>query len=653
MDEVPLDGTTAEWRIGSQFGHYVLKHELGSGGFGAVYEAVDTNKRRTVALKLLPRSYSANPDFRSRLFREASTAGRLNEPHVVPVHDYGEVDGQLFIDMRLISGRDLRSVLSEQGPLGSERAVSIVGQIASALDAAHAESIVHRDVKPANILLTAEDFACLVDFGLANAASDAKLTSAGVAVGTFAYMAPERFGPVEIDHRADIYSLTCVLYECLTGVAPYEAADMATLIAAHLTTPVPHPSSVSCDVPAVFDEIIARGMAKEPRDRYASAGELADAAREALAAATGQPHSGPLGVRRAALKAGAVGGASSGVARGPLRRWLVLSAGAVLAVAATVAVAIRIGPGQHTPMSAEPAPVQPAIARIVASIPVGKRPEALTVDPESHTVWTANYGDGTVSVIDTEHRAVVATIRVGNGAVGVAVDPHSHTAYVSNHRHDTVSVIDTERRVVVATVGVGTNPWGVAVDSFSGAAYVANMWDYSVSVIDPETHQVVATIPVGKNPYGVAVDPTTHTAYVANSSDSTLSAIDTQSRTVTATIPVGNDPRGVAVDTRAHIAWVTNEAEGMVSVLNLDNLHVVATIHTGNSPYGVTIDPDARTVYTGNHDSAVSVIDTDSKSVRGTIRLGRSTFALDVDPTTHIVYAALDDNTVSAIEPGF
>lgn len=653
MDEAPLDGTTAEWRTGTQFGHYVLKHELGSGGFGAVYEAVDTKKRRTVALKLLPRTYSTNADFRSRLFREASTAGRLNEPHVVPVHDYGEVDGQLFIDMRLIPGRDLRSVLSEQGPLGPERAVSIVGQIASALDAAHAESIVHRDVKPANILLTPEDFACLVDFGLANAATDAKLTSVGVAVGTFAYMAPERFGGVEIDHHADIYSLACVLYECLTGVAPYQATDMAALVAAHLTTPVPHPSSVSSGVPAVFDEIIARGMAKEPGDRYASAGELAEAARQGLAAATGQPHSGPLAAIRATIGAGGASSTSNGGVRKPVRRRVLLSAVPVLAVAAVGVVAGRMGQGQHSPMAAAPTSDKPAIARIVASIPVGKRPEAVAVDPDSHTVWTANYGDGTVSVIDTVQRAVVATIRVGNGAVGVAVDPRSHTAYVSNHRDDTVSVIDTVRRVVVATVGVGTNPWGVAVDSFSGAAYVANMWDYSVSVIDPETHRVVATIPVGKNPYGVAVDPTTHTAYVANSSDSTLSAIDTQTRTVTATIPVGTDPRGVAVDGLAHVAWITHEADGMVSALNLDNLHVITTIHTGNSPYGVAIDPEKKTVYTGNHDTAVSVIDTDSKAVRGTIRLGKSTFALDVDPTTHIVYTALDDNTVSVIEPGF
>jgi serine/threonine-protein kinase len=138
VEEPPLGGETAEWRTGSQFGPYLLKRLLGSGGFGEVYEAFDTNKHRTVALKLLAPSYTASPHFRRRLFREASTAGRLNEPHVVPVHDYGEIDGQLFIDMRLIPGTDLRTVLDETGPLGPARSVGIVQQIAAALDAAHA-----------------------------------------------------------------------------------------------------------------------------------------------------------------------------------------------------------------------------------------------------------------------------------------------------------------------------------------------------------------------------------------------------------------------------------------------------------------------------------------------------------------------------------
>jgi serine/threonine protein kinase len=151
-----------ESRAGSRFGHYQLRRLLGSGGFGEVYEAEDTEMHRIVALKLIAAPYSQNPVFRERLFREARNAGRLHEPHVVPIHHCGEVDGQLYIDMRLVEGTDLDTVLARSGPLDPARAVAIVRQIASALDAAHAEKMIHRDVKPANILLTEDDFACLV-----------------------------------------------------------------------------------------------------------------------------------------------------------------------------------------------------------------------------------------------------------------------------------------------------------------------------------------------------------------------------------------------------------------------------------------------------------------------------------------------------------
>ncbi|WP_459972617.1 protein kinase domain-containing protein [Mycobacterium sp. MUNTM1] len=649
MDEPPLGATTQEWRrTPSEFGPYQLKRLLGRGGFGEVYEAFDTDKNRTVALKLLPPSYSADPSFRKRLFREASTAGRLNEPHIVPIHNYGEIEGLLFIDMRLIPGPDLRSVLNEHGPLKPARAVSIVGQIASALDAAHAERIIHRDVKPANILLTPDDFACLVDFGLANAATDAKLTSAGTTIGTFAYMAPERFTDEEADHRSDIYALACVLYECLTGASPYQSSDRAALIAAHLTTPVPRPSQ-NPGVPAGFDEVIARGMAKKPGDRYSKAGELAAGARRVLASAPRD--ASIMGATAAEIQATATTTANPPTHR--QRRIVLLATAAVVILAAT---AVPLWLSNHTSNPAATIPpknpaVPASIARIAATIPVGKRPEAVAVDPKGHTAYTANYEDGTVSVIDTVKRTNIATLQVGNGPVSMAVDPASHTACTANNRDDTVSLIDTTSGAVTAAVKVGTNPWGVGIDPVAHAAYVANMWDYSVSVINLDSHTVTATIPVGKNPYGVAVDPAAHTAYIANSSDGTLSAIDTRNHNVTATIPVGNDPRGVAVDPVTHTLYVTNEAEGTASVINPETQQVIDKIHIGNSPYGVAVDPNIHTFYTANHDNAVSAIDTKTFTVSA-IRIGKNTFAVDVDPTTHIVYTANHDNTVSVIEPG-
>ncbi len=271
-------------RVGTRFGPYFLKRQLGSGGMGEVYEAVDTVRQRVVALKLLSERLSHDPVFRMRMQREARNAGRLQEPHVVPIHDYGEIDGQLYLDMRLIEGTHLALLLERFGPVTPPWAVALVHQVASALDAAHAAEVMHRDVKPENILVTQDDFVYLVDFGIASAATDEKLTQIGTAVGTWRYMAPERFSDADVDHRADIYSLTCVLHECLTGTPPYRADNAAMLITAHLMAPIPRPSQLRPGIPPAFDAVIARGMAKRPEDRYASAGELAVAARQALSA---------------------------------------------------------------------------------------------------------------------------------------------------------------------------------------------------------------------------------------------------------------------------------------------------------------------------------------------------------------------------------
>jgi serine/threonine-protein kinase len=271
-------------REGTQFGPYRLLRLIGKGGMGEVYEAEDTVKDRVVALKLLPEGVSHDPVFRKRLQREAHSAGRLQEPHVVPIHDYGEIDGVLYVDMRMINGSDLRKILKNFGPMTPARAVAIVRQIASALDAAHEGGVMHRDVKPENILVNRDDFAYLVDFGIANAASDEKLTELGTAVGTYAYMAPERFSGDAVTYRADIYALACVLHECLTGSQPYAGDSVSVVITAHLMQPIPRPSVVRPGIPAAFDEVIARGMAKKPEERYASAGDLAMAATEALTA---------------------------------------------------------------------------------------------------------------------------------------------------------------------------------------------------------------------------------------------------------------------------------------------------------------------------------------------------------------------------------
>lgn len=267
-----------------QFGPYRLDKLIGHGGMGEVYRAFDTVKQRTVAVKRLRRQLSVDTEFQTRFRMESELTARLREPHVVPIHDYGEIDGQLFIDMRLVDGIDLGTALSREGALAPERAVRILSQVASALDAAHAEGLVHRDVKPSNVLLARDDFTYLVDFGIArivtgNAAT--ALTATGATVGTADYMAPERFAGRSGDARADVYSLACLFYETLTGKKPYPVDGLPAMIHAHLNLDPPRPSQHP-GVPTSLDAVIARGMAKEPDDRFASAGELADAVRAAV-----------------------------------------------------------------------------------------------------------------------------------------------------------------------------------------------------------------------------------------------------------------------------------------------------------------------------------------------------------------------------------
>jgi serine/threonine-protein kinase len=268
---------------GTPFGQYRLIDLLGRGGMGEVWKAFDTATRRVVAVKVLPAQLAADPVFEQRFRREAFTAAALSEPHVVPIHNFGEIDGRLYVDMRLIEGQDLEHVLAE-GPLDSARSVKIIEQVASALNAAHRVGLVHRDVKPSNILLAEDDFAYLIDFGIARGTDETGLTGTGNVIGTWPYMAPERFTTGQADTRADIYALACVLYESLTSSRPFPGQSVEQQIAGHLTTPPPRPSITRPGTSRQLDAVIAKGMAKDPEQRYATTTELARAARSAITA---------------------------------------------------------------------------------------------------------------------------------------------------------------------------------------------------------------------------------------------------------------------------------------------------------------------------------------------------------------------------------
>ncbi|MFW0796253.1 serine/threonine-protein kinase [Gordonia sp. CPCC 205515] len=269
-------------RVGSQFGPYRIDDVLGRGGMGVVYRAFDTERDRVVALKLLNADLANDPTYQERFRRESRAAARLGEPHVVPIHDWGEIDGVLFIDMRFVDGENLRAVLRRDGSLAPTRAVAIIEQVAAALEAAHHDGLVHRDIKPENILLGANDFAYLVDFGIAHAETDTQLTQVGTAIGSVAYMAPELFDSDTVSPATDIYALTCVLFECLTGRVPHPATTISAAVKAAVLNDAPNPSAINGEVPQAFDVVIRRGLATEPAQRYPSTTALAEAARLAL-----------------------------------------------------------------------------------------------------------------------------------------------------------------------------------------------------------------------------------------------------------------------------------------------------------------------------------------------------------------------------------
>jgi ABC-type amino acid transport substrate-binding protein/predicted Ser/Thr protein kinase len=337
------------------FGHYELLELLGRGGMGEVYRARDTRTDRIVALKLLPPHLARDAVFQKRFRREAHAAAGVNDPHVVPIHSYGEIDGRLYLDMCLIEGLNLGTILSRrEKPLTPELSAVVVEQVGSALDAAHAAGLVHRDVKPSNILISEREFVYLIDFGLARATTEPGITTTGNTLGTLAYMAPERFSGGLSDPRSDIYALTCVLYECLTGNRPYPDDSLEQQIAGHMVKPPPRPSDTDPTL-AAFDDVIAKGMAKDPEQRYQTAAELAEATRKAVE----QPRIRPT--RRDRRR-------SAHRAETSVRRRLLVTS----AVVAVVAVALSVGAWQlrsHTEERTRTAGVSESTAVVPEELP--------------------------------------------------------------------------------------------------------------------------------------------------------------------------------------------------------------------------------------------------------------------------------------------
>ena len=272
---------------GRQIAGYQIEQELGRGGMAIVYRARDVNLGRIVALKILAPQLASDDSFRQRFIQESRAAAAVDHPHIIPVFEAGKADGELFIAMRYVSTGDVRTLLDASGALPVSRAVAIVAQVASALDAAHAHGLVHRDVKPANILLAQSadgqsDHVYLSDFGLSKQSlAPTGLTAAGQFLGTLDYIAPEQIEGRPVDGRADLYALACATVEMLTGTPPFRRAENIALMYAQLSEPPPLLRERRPELPAAVDVVMGRALAKAPADRYATCMEFAAALRTA------------------------------------------------------------------------------------------------------------------------------------------------------------------------------------------------------------------------------------------------------------------------------------------------------------------------------------------------------------------------------------
>jgi serine/threonine-protein kinase len=516
--EPPTDTFTV---IGSDFVGYRIEDLIGRGGMGVVYRAYDLRLKRTVALKLVAPSLARDERFRSRFERESELVMSLEHPNVVPIYDAGDVDGRVYLAMRLVDGTDLRSLLRAEGALEPLRAVAISTQLASALDAAHARGLVHRDVKPSNVLLDQTGHVYLSDFGLTRRLEDqAAAIGDDRSLGTPAYLAPEQLEGKPVDGRADVYSLGCLLYECLTGEAVFPRSSRLAVAWAHLEEEPPRASRRRLELPDAIDPVISRAMAKEPEERYPTCGALVAAAE------------GALGFRKAGLF--------------QRRKPLLASAAVLLAVLVAAVLATRSGkPAKAVAPLLAPANtlarIDPTTNRVSAVIDVGSDPVASAAG--GHSVWVYNRDSGTISEVDTRTNRVRKTLAVSylqpTGCCGVFTGPvlaaDASGAWFVNGGFDSKPLLTH-----LPASGRGKReypldltPTGVAVGD--GAVWVVGHRgnDYRVVRIDPSTGHSTATQGV---PASARIDSIAFgygAVWVVSSSNATLYRIDPRSARMT------------------------------------------------------------------------------------------------------------------------
>jgi YVTN family beta-propeller protein len=609
---------TTESLIGRDVLGYRVEGVAGRGGMGVVYRAYDPRLKRTVALKLIVPELAADEGFRDRFVRESQLAASLDHPSIVPVFAAGEDEGRLFIAMRYVEGSDLARLLRAHGALEPARALAYCAQIGDALDSAHERGLVHGDVKPSNVLIDRRDHCYLADFGLTRRLSDQPGAATGPTMGTAAYAAPERIRGEEVGPAADVYSLGCLFYECLTGEQPFTKGSDFAVLFAHLEEAPPAASQRRPALGADIDAVVSRALAKEPFDRFDSCGALLAAAHDALGVASSRPQ---------------------------FRTVMVAAVAAVLvALAGLLAFLLSRGGESAAALGGLVVRIDPATNSVAGTASVGEGPTAVAADPNG--VWVAAYREGTLWRINPRTLATtrvpsigvpqdlaayrgtvyvggdgprqfagnIAAYDAGNGrridgldlasCVGslnagpagvwvapcpflqrVSFVPQPHivrTVYMPwatphDAEHDLSTLNDTavgkrsvwvlgdalDRRLwridgrsgqILATFHLPFPPMHLALGA--GSVWVTDELGDVVVRVDPGTGRVVVRIPIGKGASGVAFGR--GSVWATSFLDGTVSRIDPRTNRVTSTIRVGGAPRDVAIG--AGSVWTAGDA---------------------------------------------------------------------------------------------
>jgi DNA-binding beta-propeller fold protein YncE len=605
----------AEPPIGSVLGGYRVDALIARGGMGVVYRATHLALDRPVALKVIARHLADDASFRRRFLTESRLAARLDHPGVVPVYDAREEEGELFVAMRLLEGGDLKRLIASRGALPVAEAIDLLGQVAEALDAAHAAGIVHRDVKPHNILLDGSGRAFLTDFGLAKAIGESGVLHGASIAGTAEYMSPEQWQGREVGPAADVYALGCVLYEALTGIPPFARQEEDT----------------EPEMPAGLDEVIERAVAADPERRYPTAGQMIDAARErqggtptatrVLSSAPGSPTAVMPGSPQT------WGERIRERARTAPRRWLAAAGAILVVVAAGFLWGTLFGGGEVS---------------VSGPIAVGRGPLRLAAGARS--IWVTSSRDGTLTRIDASSGEPVGSpLRLGRGVAGVAVGAES--VWVASPRDGVVLRIDGDSGAIEQRVRVGGHPgpiafggerlwvageYGEGVTAINaaggrvfrrgiaphqaplrlavgaGGLWVSNATTGSVRRIDLGTALPGAPFRVGRGPSGITVAG--GVVWVANSRSDSVARLDSATGALLgAPLPVGRRPGGI--DAGTSVVWVANAGDDTVTRIGIAGGEVKGgPIPVGRHPGAVAIGGGAVWV-ADNGDGAVTRIE--------------------------------------------